>query len=255
MDEFEYEFSSYTINSEDKSGRKITEIKRFVEEKYILYFVEMNYLEVFCDVASNYDIKENSILTNKMTEVDKWVIGKNSKKKSLSFIREGFSNAYIAEFDGCTDAAILHLENLINKIKNYNLLKFMIGSGIPVFLVSILSILIYYFNWFGDKIHIKNIIFCVTFSSLGSLFFHFMKYFYRKEYEHEIDTISGMLSFFKSAISGILIYIVIKSNLVLGIASENIFVIISLSLASGFNDDIPVKLIMKIADVINIDDK
>ena len=252
MSDFQYRFSNFTTGSTDNDGRIISEVKRLVEEKYIFYFVEGNYLEVFSDVANNYPLDLSSDFTSKIAEVDGWVIGNNMKNKKLSFVREGFSNAYIAEFDGHTTSAIQHLESLIDKIKNYHLQKFMLGSGLPVIFMSICSILIYYFNFFQNKMHIRNMCYCIGFSSIGSLFYHFMKYFYKKDFNHDIGIISGVLSFFKASISGVLIYIFIKSNLILGIASENIFVILALSLVSGFNDDIPVKLIMKLTDVFKL---
>ena len=60
----------------------------------------------------------------------------------------------------------------------------------------------------------------------------------------------AVLDFVKSAISGILIYIIINSNIILGNFSENTLAILVIAFISGYNDDIPLKIIEKIKKII-----
>ncbi len=77
-------------------------------------------------------------------------------------------------------------------------------------------------------------LYCILYSTLGSLLFHLWTLSDSESTGFSI----GLFNFFKSSISGLIIFTMIKSNLILGAFKENLIALLVLCFVSGFNDDI-----------------
>lgn len=253
------EISDYKVNGKDDRDRVIEKIYYNDQNQFIIYFVEDDYLNAHMRRSSLFtDYKPSKEYDKKLAEVDKYILylENNPKEdnKDYDYIRKNTASAIKMCAQGNHDASVQYIQNIIDEIRkdviNPQKRKFILGSGIFTIALTALALYIYYQNKLYDKLLLREAIFCMSFSSLGNLFYYVVKMFETEDSENNLGIEQGYINFSKSAISGLIIYTLIKSKLLLGNFSDNILSMVTFSLISGFSDDIPVKALLKVSEMI-----
>lgn len=241
-----YNFDDYKINGEDTAGRTIERILDHCENKYIVYFVKKQYLTPVFSDSEEFKINLTSEFEDCMSQIDQLPL---KDKKKYSFVRVGIAEALKLELRDNHEAANRELQLLIQKIKAVKESE-EFWTYFVVFSIATLVLSVLVFIDVNTIVLNKELATCILFSSLGSMLFNLQNQ--RKHRDSLVINVLqiAVLDFVKSAISGILIYIIINSNIILGNFSENTLAILVIAFISGYNDDIPLKIIEKIKKII-----
>ncbi len=254
----------YKEKGKDVHDRTIEKILYRDDNQLVIYFVKNDYLNAYARMSPEFTgSKASKKYNQKRAELEKYILylDHNPKINNEDFEYIRINEAYAIKMYtiGNHAASVQYIQNIIDEIRKDVIvpqkLEFIIGSGILTLLLVSFAFFIYYFNYFSDKTFFRQAIFCMSFSSLGNLFFYLVKMFETEDSQNNFGLYQGYLNFSKSAISGLIIYTLIKSELLLGNFSDNILSMVTFSLISGFSDDIPVKVIMRLSKTITGDDE
>lgn len=262
-----YEFNEYIVKGTDRNGRKIEEIERKIPDVLVVFFIEGDYFSLGIEMRDDLVIKLPKEFELKMNELDHLLSDKSRNKKKYKFVRDSYSSAYLSivdqidlycdninysnldiEYD--SDVAIEYFSNAIERLKRMNRRSYILGLFGPAFLLLIISFLVYFFNCLDISIDIQIAIYSMLFSNLGSGLRELLHVSQLNAFS-TIGVMDGLYTFLKSSISGLLLYLVMKSNIILGVFANNIHAVLAFALASGFNEDIPIKIIGKLTDRIS----
>lgn len=260
----EYVFNEYKIKSNDRNGRRIEEIERKIPDMLVVYFIKGDYFSLGIDMRDDLDIRLPKEFELKMNELNHLLSDKSRKKKKYKFIRDSFSSAYLsivnqidfydpdADFSNLdikfdSEVAIEYFNNAIERLKKINRKNFIFGLLGPSLILALVSFIMYRYDFVDINPDMKIAVYSMLFSNLGSGLRELLQVS-RLESFNTIGLIDGLLDFLKSSISGILLYLVMKANLILGVFANDIFAVLAFALASGFNEDIPLKIIGKLSD-------
>ena len=89
----------------------------------------------------------------------------------------------------------------------------------------------------------------MEFSVLGSMLFN-LNLGYKDVSNRRLSYREGIVIFLKSSLSGILILLIIESNLLLGVFKKNYAAMNLVSFISGYNNDVPLYLISTVSKMI-----
>lgn len=235
-------FNQYQIGGLDSSGRKIEQIVYFEPNRYIIYFVEGEYLRPY--YTDSYDFKApfSAEFQKKLSEVMSLNV---RNEKQNEFMRQEIASAYYNALNQYSEVALGELEVLKNKLTYRAYAWWFTIYVVLGALMTILSVTVHYLELQTD---IREVIYCMTSSCIGGLLVHT-----RKEYKLGIATflpaIAAYICFFASIGSGFLVYCVLKSNLILGGYGNDTITIILICFIAGYSEDIPLKLIDKVSNV------
>lgn len=246
MCEKTYELDSYEKGKKDRNNRHIEDIFYKSDSEIVVYFVKQDYINVYAELADDYSLNKPDEFKKLYVEIEERTVLKN--KKSYKFVREGIADAIVKLDENDEEIALRYMNNVLTKIRNIEIREFVLGCGVSTALICIFALVVDYFSYIIKSKSYKEALCCICFSTLGNLLFHLLSLFKSEQKFEQLGYANGILNFLKSSISGLLIYMMIKSNLILGAFADNLTAILVFSLASGFNDDIPIQLITKISN-------
>ncbi|MEE1071319.1 MAG: hypothetical protein U0L26_02845 [Cellulosilyticum sp.] len=233
------QFNRFKIGEMDGSGRKIEQIIYIESNKYMIYFVEKEYLKPYYIDAYDFFAPFSETFQKKLSEVQS--INVKNKKKN-EFIRHEIASAYYNAINGYNEVAIGELEVLKNKLMYRAYAWWFTTYTILCSIMATISLVLYLMQ--GMDL-IDTLVYSMTASSIGSLLMHT-----RKDSEVGITTflpsIAAYIHFLGAIVSGVLIYCILKSNLLLGEFSNNPATMILVCFVAGYSEDIPLKLMDKI---------
>ncbi len=240
-------FDCYSEGKEDNNGRKIEKVIAHVQNDWIVYFVENNYVDV--GFASESKLIIDGDIDKKISEIGILIDEKNSPKNE--YVRERVSEAlvqYLMDTNNKDYSLRLlnKLENdIIQKIKIERNISYFWSGGMVLFVDFILCLLVY-----NEKILIKNkeivfIFYMMLVSGIGTSLHHLLLINEEKITDNILsrERINGIYKMFLAFVSGFFIYLVIKSNLILGLLSNNKYAILTLAFMVGYRNDILLNII------------
>ncbi|MBE6024084.1 MAG: hypothetical protein E7231_12950 [Cellulosilyticum sp.] len=237
------QFNHYQIGGVDGSGRKIEQIVYLEPDKYIIYYIEGDYLKPYYIDAYEFFAPFSEAFQKKLAEI-RYLNIKNDKQSE--FVRSEIASAYYNALNGYNEVAIGELEVLSKKL-NYRAYAWWFTTyAVLCGLLTIISFTLYFAK---GETTIHHMIYCMTASSVGSLLVHV-----RKETNSGIATflpsIAAYIYFLGSVVSGFVVYCVLKSNLLLGELGNDSVTMILVCFVAGYSEDIPLKLIDKIGAML-----
>ncbi|KDR95988.1 hypothetical protein SAMN02745945_01740 [Peptoclostridium litorale DSM 5388] len=261
-----YNFDAYKKGAKDTSGRTIEEIIDHVENRYILYFAEGDYIDAQFHEGEDSGITFSPEFEQLLADIDALNF---ENKKENSFIRQRIADAVVKEIRGYDEIACSILKKIANPPKSISIkkdsLNFLTSAGLCTGLLTIFTLLAYFdklplvtlskdgsisFKFNNLESLLKNGLYCVEFSALGSLLYHLRNIYKNVDLTTVYPIRQGFIAFIQSSLSGILIYTIILSDLMLGAFKDNVAAMVVISFVSGFNEDIPLQLIAKISKTI-----
>lgn len=239
--EEELDFLDYKIGDKDTNGEIITSIYS-VSEKYFLYEIKKNGLvnriikEELCDAKKINDI--SSLLSQFST----YLTNKRRRRNNAQIIANAIGNS----LDGNVKYAIQYLQDQISikdkERQTRNRLSYLLACLIIVILNTIISLVINILE-FDNAIlaHARFLFTIATFGSFGGFISVFFKV---NKLEVEIFTNSylqiwvGISRMFLAMISSIIVFALIKSNIVFGFITDidNKFIYYAMASLSGFSE-------------------
>ncbi len=237
-------FNHLKVGGLDSSGRKIEQIVYLEPDKYIIYFVEGEYLKPFYIDAYDFFAPFSEEFQEKLSEVRSINI---RNERQNEFMRQEVASAYYNALNGYNKVAIGELEILKGKLIYRAYVWWFTTYAVLCILLTIITFTVHFIS--ADE-SITKIIYAINASSIGGMLVHT-----RKENKAGITTflptMAAYIYFFASVVSGFLVYCVLESNLLLGGFSENRFSMILVCFVAGYSEDIPLKLIDKIGSLLD----
>ena len=235
----EINFEDYKIGREVPNG-KISNIF-FMSEDFILFEINKN-------GAVNYEVKSDKIDLSTLNCLNPCMIKINSlttNKKERRKYAGNKANAMSDCFQGQSDSGLEILENLLISIKKYKTLKsrltYMISSIIFVLINLTITALINTVYKEQLSTYLVFLFTIATFGSMGGLISVLTKIpslDLDLEGGYFLQAIDGFSRIFLSMISSVIIYTLIKSNIILGAFNEisNDNILYAFSIISGFSE-------------------
>ncbi|MEJ8555196.1 hypothetical protein [Tepidibacter sp. Z1-5] len=246
-------FDSYSIGAKDRNNREIKEIYKHVRGSCIVYTTTYNYINAHIERVREEDLPISKEIEDLVLKID---LLKPDNIEENSYIATSICQAIIQDSENNTEMAISILEDTIKNIKKVQNKNY-IHSYLPTIVIitiitSALSLFTYYYNWFLHKNFLRELIFCVSFSTCGTLLNHLVSTYSlnEKPKEHSSGFIGAINDTLRSSLNGVLIYTLIKSNIILGNFGDTIEAMCVLSFVTGFKDEIIIRLMEKLAESI-----
>lgn len=227
----------------DSGGRKVEQIVYVERGKYVIYFVKNDYLKAYYIDDYTFQANFSNTFQQSLSEVRSYNV-KNEKKNE--FIRQTIASAYFNVLNGYENIAIRELMSLSNKLL-YRTYVWWIMTYMICCMVLVLTCAILFFV--SHYTRINELVYCITSSCIGSLLVYSQKE-KTAVTRHYLPVIDSIIRFLSSAISGFLVYCILKSNLLLGTFSESTFGMILVCFIAGYSEDIPLKLLSGVSSMI-----
>lgn len=237
------QFNEYKTGGYDSSSRKIEQIVYLEPNKYMIYFVEKEYLRPYYIDAYDFFAPFSEYFQKTLSEI-KEINVKNEPQNE--FIRQEIASAYYNALNGYDEVAIGELKTLKNKLlyRAYAwwFTTYIVLCGMITIICGILHAVCPYEE-------VKQLFYCLTASCVGSLLVHS-----RKEMTTGLATflpgIAAYINFFSAVVSGFLVYCILKSNLILGDLGNSKYTMLMVCFVAGYSEDFPLKLIDKIGHIM-----
>lgn len=167
-----YYFDSYSNGVEDSYGRIIEEVIHHFEGKYIIYFVENDYINAHFIDSDDANIVFSEKFESLLSEID--LMNLNNTKRNM-FVRINIAEAVLKELRNHDELACAILISTIDRMKARfdfeKFISFVFGAGIPTLIVSMLSLYLVLKRVVLDPFFLNGL-FCVSFSCMGSIFYN-----------------------------------------------------------------------------------
>lgn len=272
-----YLFDDYIEGGKDSTGRTIEKILHYNQHKYCIYFVKDDYLTAHTSRAyEDKEIEYSTLIEKQIASIDALPI---LNIKSFSFIREGIGSSIYQDFSKNQDVALIILDNLEKRAKKQikfheNIEYFSSGAGI-LYIFIFLSLIVFsikkdFFElsytinqahpksgWEDSAIFLANalnrifklkyFLYSMTIAGLGGFLSQIMD-INSKEITEPLGRADGVYKMIFSLISGFFLYLVVKSNLLLGFANEKKYVLYVFCFLIGYNKDIFISLSNNISE-------
>lgn len=236
-------FNQYKIGEADSSGRRIEQIVYLEPNKYIIYFVEKEYLKPYYIDAHDFLAPFTERFQQTLSEIKEMNV-KNDPQNE--FMRQEIASAYYDALNGYDEVAVGALKTLKEKLLYRAYAWWFTTYAVLCGLMVIASVTMHFIT---TNVELHQLVYCITSSCIGGLLIHS-----RKQSETGLaaflPSIAAYISFFSSIVSGFLIYCVLESNLLLGEFSENSYKMILVCFVAGYSEDFPLKIIDKISEII-----
>ena len=239
----ECRFGGLKEGETDNGGRKIEQIVSLERGKYVIYFVQNDYLKAYYIGDYGFQPNFSSNFQQSLAEVRSYNV---KNKKQNEFVRQTIASAYFNVLNGYENVAIRELLSLSNKLL-YSTYVWWIVTYMGCCLLLIITCILLFFA--SSYTSINELMYCTTSSCIGSLLIYSQKE-KTAVTRHYLPIIDSIIRFLSSAISGFLVYCILKSNLLLGTFSESIFGMILMSFIAGYSEDIPLKLLSGVTGMI-----
>ncbi len=142
------------------------------DSDWIIYSIKGDYTSVYKE-SQDSKIPHSPEMQRIFTQIEQEE-PKNSK--SNAYIGEISAHALYDQCCGQEDSAITILERLFLKVQSNEVqrrrVKFLIGSGLPTLIITFLTLITYYYNFLSNYMILQEGLYCILYSTLGSLLFH-----------------------------------------------------------------------------------
>jgi hypothetical protein len=233
------------------SGYKIKEIFYF-SKNYIIYTPK----EYKNKVVYDYNDKKICIsvlspISAKITEI----CGLKRKLKNKSKYNSAIASAFVECFDGNSDKGLEILEKIEKHVKNDFIndakIDYLTCTILFILINTIISMALYYTNNYANYGVLKEYFYIATFGSYGGFLSTILKVNKLNFKDYEYRNLLCFLSVsrvFLSMLSSVIIYILIKSNLLIGIANNanNVYVFYIFAVVAGYSETFIPDILTKI---------
>lgn len=232
--------ASLREGEKDKTGNIVEKIV-FKDNDYVVYWIKGNHTDAIAILCrKDFSFSEN------IAKIKQKIINLQiPNRRRYKFMRISLADAFYYAFSDNENQAVIILENLYQELsKKINLernIVYILGMTVPTMLLCIalfISLKITVLPLF------KYGLICMIFSNLGSILNNINIILNENR---RVTLITGFFEFIKSSISGVLVYLLIQSNMILGSFANNSMAQYIFCFISGFNDDITLKLIYSIS--------
>lgn len=238
----ECRFEWLQVGESDSSGRKVEQILYEERGKYVIYFVEKDYLNAY--FVDDYSFYAN--LSKDFQEILFEVKSYNIKnKKKNEFVRQHIALAYFNALNGYEEIAIRGLNSLSNKLLYCCYVNWILTYLLCCLFLSGVCLFLSVMNY---EVKMKEMTYCITSSCIGSLLIYSQKQRTGGAIQY-LPIIDSLICFLSSCISGFLIFCILKSNLLLGSFKENIFGMVLICFIAGYSEDIPLRLLTALSNM------
>lgn len=190
----------------------------------------------------------------KLAIIEKYIFKLEDNDKKYNYVRLGLSKALRRVIEGNHKSSIQYLQNIIDEMRKEVIfpkrISFFKSAGISTAILCLIAWIFFKNNSQlagTNSLLVREAIYCMSFSSLGNLFLHSTKFYEIEDSEKNLGYLQGFISFLRSTINGFVVYVVIKSGLLLGDLADKLSVILVFSLVSGFSDDILIRLLTNLS--------
>lgn len=236
-------FDHYKIGSIDSSGREIEQIVHHEVGSYMIYLVKGDYLKAY--LADSYEIRAYFSEAFQLLLSEIWTMNVENVKNN-SYIRQSCASAYFNELNGYHQVAIGELTALKERLRHKSYTKWL-----TAYMVCNIILVIFCFlqSVYCSGAASQEIICCITSSCIGS-FLIFTKKENGASTIHYLPVLDATISFFASCVSGFIVYCILQTNLIFSALTESNYSMMIICFISGYNEDIPLKLLNSISNII-----
>lgn len=227
----------------DNSGRKVEQILYEEPGKYVIYFVENDYLNAYFIDDYSFYINFSNTFQEILFEIKSYNI-KNKKKNE--FVRQHIALAYFNALNGYEEIAIRGLVGLSHKLL-YHCYVYWILTYLSCCIA--LSSICLFLSYIQYEIQVREMAYCITSSCMGSLLIYSQKQKTGGNIQY-MPIMDALIHFLSSCISGFLIFCILKSNILLGSFRENVFGMTLICFIAGYSEDIPLRLLAALSNMV-----